>query len=217
MIRFWSTAIVGLALAGIIHVVALQLIPLLTPQLARERLAMLGGELQFHQIVEEPVTPDLDPAFRYAVCLFDMSQGPVAVEVAPGGDYWGLSFHDRRGGVFYAINNHSAELGRVTLVLATHQEAPRLTRLLEERNDESVVVAAPVQRGYAMLKAMAASPSRIADAKDRLGRARCRKFEPPPPPAAPEVAAPADPPPPKRRRQKRKRERPPQREEQFDD
>jgi uncharacterized membrane protein len=95
MIRLLSATLIAVMLAGVVHIAAVQTVPWIAPRLPRDRLVELGAELAFTPFADKLTATDLDPAFRYAACVFDLAQGPVVIEAAPGTDYWGLSLHDR--------------------------------------------------------------------------------------------------------------------------
>lgn len=177
MIRLALALLLCVVLAGMVHIAAIQAVPLVAPAPARLRLSTLGTPLAFHPVSSREIARDLDPAFRYAVCVYDLSTGPVAIEAAPGPDYWSLSFHDAFAGVHYALNNRSADQGRVMVAVAPEARVARLQRALQEGEETKLVVGAPSRRGYALLKILVPTPSRAAEAAERLKTASCRKLE----------------------------------------
>jgi len=179
MIRLWSAAVLALALAGVVHIVTVQLVPHVAPESAFDRLTQrFGPQLAFHRMPAELAPDELDPAFRYAACLFDLSSGSVSIDVELRAEYWGISLYDEHAGLFYALNNGSAEQNRLTLLVANNAQAGRLLRTLNERNDPRLVVSAPVRRAYAVLKLFVPTPARAAEAEERLRLARCQPADP---------------------------------------
>ncbi|HBH41892.1 MAG TPA: hypothetical protein DDW26_08300 [Rhizobiales bacterium] len=70
-----------LVLAGLIHIVAVLTLPMLAPKNANARLAALGP---VNTMIELPaaapgrqVMPMMAPDVRYAVCRFDLANGPI--------------------------------------------------------------------------------------------------------------------------------------------
>ena len=75
-----------LVLAGLIHIMAVLTLPLLAPRNAQARLAELGPANTMIQLPASvpgrQVMPMMAPDVRYAMCRYDLSNGPVRLRAA---------------------------------------------------------------------------------------------------------------------------------------
>lgn len=108
---------------------------------------------RFQDNVQGAPTPN--PDLMTAACVFDVSPGPVLIELAPWDDYWSLSLYNADGDPFYTISDREIR-GSARLVLTRHErDAPE---------HEGRIVETPSARGMAVLRRLAPSPSRHAQA-----------------------------------------------------
>jgi uncharacterized membrane protein len=114
MIRRWGTPLLlGLVLAGVAHHVTLVQTPRLLMRLATHRIAGTAG---YNALYQGPLaTSDSraivrpSPDLAYSSCPFDLSKGPVLIDVAPvPAPYWSLSVFDPRTDVAFVRNNIQA-------------------------------------------------------------------------------------------------------------
>jgi len=89
--------VLGLVLAGIIHIIAVLTLPMLAPKNAHARLAALGPA---NNMIELPaaapgrqVMPMMAPDVRYAFCRFDLANGPVRLKAAVPDDLWLIALY----------------------------------------------------------------------------------------------------------------------------
>lgn len=114
MIRRWLPPIAfGLILMGIAHHVTLVQTPRLLMAAATRRVASAAG---YNTLFHAPLaTADAraivrpSPDLAYSSCPFDLSKGPVLIDVAPvPAGYWSLSVFDARTDVAFVRNNIQA-------------------------------------------------------------------------------------------------------------
>src|SRR5262245_65635340 len=99
--------VLGLVLAGLIHIVAVLTLPLLAPKNAHARLAALGPA---NRMIELPaaapgrqVIPMMAPDVRYAFCRFDLTNGPVRLKAGIPDDLWLIALYTPEGDNFYSV------------------------------------------------------------------------------------------------------------------
>lgn len=167
--RSWLfPAAFGLALAALFYHLALVATPGVLMGAAMAKLDRAGVNRFTHgplatdrsRIIVRP-SPDL----AYSSCPFDLSDGPVLVEVAPApAPYWSLSVFDQRTDTAFVRNNRDSAGKPVRIVLARDGQAvPAGLETLRLEHD----------RGVALIRILVESRDRFA-AIDRARRAsRC--------------------------------------------
>jgi uncharacterized membrane protein len=110
MRRWLFPLIVGLALAFVSYHIAMVQFPRVLMSLAVKRVSKAAG---YNTMYAAPLATDKaraivrpSPDLAYSTCPFDLSKGPVLVDVEPvPAPYWSLSVFDDRTDVAYVRNN----------------------------------------------------------------------------------------------------------------
>ncbi|HEX7849015.1 MAG TPA: DUF1254 domain-containing protein [Sphingomonas sp.] len=113
MRRWLFPLLLGAALAFVGYHVALAQFPRVLMELATHRIAKGVG---YNRMVAVPLATDKaraivrpSPDLAYSSCPFDLSNGPVLVDIEPvPALYWSLSIFDSRTDVAYVRNNIDA-------------------------------------------------------------------------------------------------------------
>src|SRR5579863_2378392 len=119
-------------IAALVHIAAILMIPLYATRDAFARLTPLGP-VNATIALEQPgprarLLPFRDPAVASAFCRFDLTNGPLRVKApADGSAFVSLSFHTRRGGIFYAITDRAAAHGGLEALVVTETQLRALT------------------------------------------------------------------------------------------
>ena len=139
----------ALIAAVLAHFAFVHFTPRVMMRVAIDRLG--EGRVNFWRFGER-VTPASrtivrpSPDFAYSACPYDLSRGPVLIQVAPWDQYWSLSLYAESSDNFFTLNDREARYGgEVTLVRvgAPHPEGA------------SMVVESPSQRGIALVRRLA--------------------------------------------------------------
>ncbi|MBS9478814.1 DUF1254 domain-containing protein [Ancylobacter radicis] len=177
MKRLILPIIAGLVLGGIVHLVGVLLMPYVAEQDAYSRLAAIGEINAVAEIddpsVEGAVLPASDPAFLSAVCLYDLAEGPVKIQVPPTDDYTSISFYTRHGLPFYAINDRSAGRSLIELDLMTAKQRAAMPEDAEVTAADRLVVESPSVEGVVLIRALVRERDAREQVKARLDLARC--------------------------------------------
>ena len=170
-----AAAVVG----ALTHFVVILLIPLVAARDAFARLAELGPVGETITLARpspsERRFPYADPAVASAFCRFDLSAGPVRVKAPVGrAGFASLSFHTRRGAVFYALTDKAATHGFIDAVVVT----PSQLRILAAHDDpdnpsQDLRVVSTAAEGFAMMRALSELPSLYAEAEAQAKSLRC--------------------------------------------
>lgn len=168
----------GVVLAGLIHVVAVLTLPMLAPRDAHARLAALGPANTMIQLPAagpgRQVMPMMAPDVRYAVCRYDLSNGPVRLRAEIADELWLIAFYTPLGENFYTIIGADMKQPEVDLIIATKDQTVAEVGVdAPEAFDNVVVVSSPVMEGIALIRAPLAGPSRNAEAERALKATYC--------------------------------------------
>lgn len=168
----------AVVLAGLIHVVAVLTLPMLAPRDAHARLAALGPTNAIIQLPPlkpgQQVMPNMAPDVRYAMCLFDLSDGPVHLRANIPDELWLIAFYTPIGENFYTVVGADMKRGNVDLVVTTgDQSVADATGDSPEALENLLVVNSPASKGIALIRAPLAGPSRSFEAQRALEAAYC--------------------------------------------
>jgi uncharacterized membrane protein len=170
--RFALGTVAGLVLAGIVHIAAVLLIPVLSERDATSAYLALGAagraELISRPAGERslPALREADPFAVTAVCGYDLSAGPVRVVARTGTLPLGLTVHRRGGGVLYAITDRAAIRGVIEFVVMTEeQQDERIARDDENEAVRELRIVSDAQQGLIVSRVLARQPSDRADAE----------------------------------------------------
>jgi len=187
--RLGGAALFGAAVAAtaaLVHFVMVLLVPVVATHDAFARLTDLGPAGTTAPLPragpDERRFPWDDPALAAAFCRFDLSAGPIRVKAPIGrAGFASLSFHTRRGAVFYALTDRAATHGRIEAVIATPAQLRQLIAHDDEDDpSQDLRVVSPTVQGFVIMRAFSELPSLYAAAADEVKAMACAT-EPPPP------------------------------------
>ncbi|HAH63914.1 MAG TPA: hypothetical protein DCL72_00210 [Rhizobiales bacterium] len=170
-----------LVLAGLIHIVAVLTLPMLAPKNANARLAALGP---VNTMIELPaaapgrqVMPMMAPDVRYAVCRFDLANGPIRLKATIPDDLWLIALYTPEGDNFYSVAGADMKRADIDLVIAASDQTVEEASVdAPETSDEVVVVNSPVTEGIALIRAPLKGPSRANRAEEALKATSCGPY-----------------------------------------
>lgn len=191
----------GLALAGLIHIVAVLMLPSLAPKNAQARLAALGPA---NTMIEIPpagpgrqVMPMMAPDVRYAFCRFDLTAGPVRLKAVVPDELWLIALYTPEGDNFYSVVGADMRRAQLELVITSPDQTVEEAGVDAPEGSENVIVVnSPANEGVALIRAPLAGPSRASYAERALKATTCGPYvrltpppavEPSPPPEASEI------------------------------
>ncbi len=180
--RSFAWALGVLFLAGIIHLVAVLVLPIFATGDAWNRLARYGDFNHMH--ILPAATPlgqaiaNMDPALEYAICRFDLAEGPLRIEADVPLGYWSVAIYDRHAGNYYALNNRSADMQTVTLWIADQEQILSLIPEGQEdigmENQELLLIKSPERYGLAILRVIVPEESFRGRALEALENSSCQ-------------------------------------------
>jgi uncharacterized membrane protein len=183
VIRWTLWIVAGILLGGIVHLVTVLILPQTATQDAYARIAAFAPPNAVAAVAPPtpPVTvlPFMDPAFAAAVCRYDLSEGPLKLTVPVRTAYTSLSFYTRHGVSYYAINDRAAGRRVIELELMTAEQQSQIPDDEEITAADRLIVVSPTVTGLVLIRALAAEPSQMAQARDALSSARCEHTQVP--------------------------------------
>ncbi len=174
------------AAAALVHFAVVLLVPVVATHDAYARLAELAPPGTTAPLPragpDERRCPWGDPALAASFCRFDLSAGPVRVKAPVGrAGFASLSFHTRRGAVFYALTDRAATHGLMEAVIVTPAQLRNLVAHDDEDNpSQDLRVVSPNVEGFVVMRAFSELPSLYAAAADEVKAMACAT-EPPTP------------------------------------
>jgi len=186
MIRLLFAIIGGVILGGVVHLASVLAMPRIATLDAYSRLTPLT---KLNAVSALPAAapdnapmPYMDPAFAMAVCRYDLSGGPIKLTVPVSQSYTSVSFYTRSEIAYYAINDRSAGRRVIELDLMTEAQHAQVPDDEEVTAADRLIIDSPTATGLIVMKALAAEPGLMEQAKASLAAATCRVQ---PPDAAP--------------------------------
>jgi uncharacterized membrane protein len=178
MIRWLLWVLSGVLLGGIVHLVAILVLPSTATQDAYSRFATVAPVNKV-TAVQQPtpqreIMPFMDPAIVSAVCRYDLTDGPIKLTVPVSPAYTSVSFYTRRSIAYYAINDRSAGRRLIELMLMTADQRADLPEDEDVTAADRLIVESPSETGLILIKALAPEPGLMAAARAALERSTCR-------------------------------------------
>jgi uncharacterized membrane protein len=182
MIRWLLWLLAGALLGGIVHLVAVLILPRTATQDAYSRILPLSPVNAVAPLPQpapqSELMPFMDPAFASAVCRYDLSAGPIKLTVPISPAYTSVTFYTRRGVAYYAINDRSAGRRQIELQLMTSTQRAQLPEEEDVTAADRLIVESPSNTGLILLRALAPEPGLMPVARAALSAAACKLEQP---------------------------------------
>lgn len=179
LIDFLMIALSAAMIGGLVHIVAILIIPLYATHDAFARLSPLGPTNVTVALPQpspqEHLVPFGDPAIASAFCRFDLGAGPLRVKApVDGSGFASLSFHTRSGGIFYAITDKAATHGMLEALVLTEEQL----RAVSAKDDEDTPVqelrvVSTAREGFVLMRALSEQPSLYSHAQAQARALTC--------------------------------------------
>ncbi|MGD1038489.1 MAG: DUF1254 domain-containing protein [Roseiarcus sp.] len=168
-----------LIVGALVHFIVILVIPIVATRDAFARLEELGSANQTIALARSSPTerrfPYADPALASAFCRFDLAAGPVRVRAPVGrAGFASLSFHTRRGAVFYALTDKAATHGLMEAIIVTPSQLRALIAHDDEDNpSQDLRVVSATAEGFVLMRAFSELPSLYAAAEAQARSLSC--------------------------------------------
>ena len=175
-----ATFLAAVVIVGaLVHFIAILVIPIVATRDAYARLQDLGPVGVTIALARPSPTerrfPYADPALASAFCRFDLAAGPVRVKAPVGrAGFASLSFHTRRGAVFYALTDKAATHGLMEAVIVTPSQLRALAAHDDEDNpSQDLRIVSATNEGFVLMRAFSELPSLYAAAEAQAKSLSC--------------------------------------------
>lgn len=179
MIRWLLWLLSGALLGGIVHLLAVLILPRTATQDAYSRLTPIAPVNTFATVpqptAQNELMPYMDPAFAAAVCRYDLANGPLKLTAPVSPAYTSVSFYTRHGVAYYAINDRAAGRRVIELDLMTSAQRAELPEDEDVTAADRLIVESPTTTGLIVLRALAPEPGLMTFARSALANARCEQ------------------------------------------
>ncbi len=167
--------------AGLVHIVAILVMPQVAPRDAYTRLVALAkpGQMTLlpRTLPGHQLTPFADPAVAQAVCLYDLTNGPLHLHAdLPGNRLLTVSFRTRTGQVFYSMTDRASLHGTIDVRIMTQAQLDAEQENDGDDNDQPLKelrLVAPDAKGFVLVNALSTYPSERADAEAEVKSVSC--------------------------------------------
>jgi uncharacterized membrane protein len=174
----------ALIVGGLAHFAIVLSIPLVATHDAYDRLAAIGPVDSTLAVPRagprERLLAYADPAVASALCFFDLRNGPIRVRAPLGrAAFASLSFHSRRGAVFYALTDRAATHGMMEALIATPKQLHALIAQDDEDNpSQDLRIASPTVQGFVLARIFSEVPSLDPEAEAEAKTLSCAPESP---------------------------------------
>jgi uncharacterized membrane protein len=178
MIRWLLWLLAGVLLGGIVHLVAVLVLPHTATQDAYTRLSPIT-QVNTVAAVPQPapqkeIMPYMDPAVATSVCRYDLSAGAIKLRVPVTPSYTSVSFYTRRGVAYYAINDRAAGRRLIELQLMTAAQHADMPEEEDVTAADRLIVESPTATGLIVMRALVPEPGLMPVTRAALSGASCR-------------------------------------------
>jgi len=178
MIHWALWTLAGLLLAGVVHLGTVLMLPRTATLDSYARLAPIAPVNTVAPVppasAENALVPFTDPAFVAAVCRYDLSAGPLKLTAPVTPAYTSVTFYNRRGVAYYALNDRAAGRRVIELDLMTEQQKAELPEEEDVTAADRLIVESPTPTGLIVLRALAPEPGMVTRAQEVLAQAKCQ-------------------------------------------
>lgn len=176
-LRISVATLAALSLAGIVHIVAVLLVPSQVASSAYQRVAVFGPDRSFHLLPDvlpdwEPL-PGLDPAMKHALCRFSLLDGPVRFSANVDAPYWSMGLFNGAGEAVYSLNNRTSGSGELSMLVLSSEQLSILRENPPEDLEDLIVIETEEPEGFALLRALVGDPLQAGLVEAGLTASRC--------------------------------------------
>lgn len=172
MRRVFALAGLFVAVAVVANVAASWVLPQAIMYALAHRLASIAGP----NTAIRPALPDASsrevvmpsPDLAYVVCRYDLSDGPVRVDVEGlSAPYWSVAAYAANTDAFFVVNDRTASDNGVHLLLADGTQSA-------QAHDNVRVVVAPSRTGLVLGRILVGNPQEADAYRDQQRKISCR-------------------------------------------
>lgn len=171
--------LMGVVLAGIIHIAVVLLIPQYS---TRDAWAYLSGRTSlfaftvFDDVSELSGISEVDPFFSYGVCRFDLEDAPLSLVGKQTELFWSASVFDESGKVIYSLNDRTAIDKKLNLLIIDPVQALDIRGSEQAEIENSIIIEANIRLGFVVVRILHPDDGWKTENENFLKAIECSKF-----------------------------------------
>ena len=138
MMYLFRMLLLLVVLSGLVHIFAI----LATPFFADQKIWQnLIEEIEPRQLVPLKTNEDAiellgqaDPAMAYAVCRFDLNDGPITLTSDGPTDFWQVTIYDTESAVIYSLHDGVSQTKQLNLEIRSLKTIQKAQNTLDDKN-----------------------------------------------------------------------------------
>ncbi|MEE9314645.1 MAG: DUF1254 domain-containing protein [Rhizobiaceae bacterium] len=180
MKRLFYTSLIGVVLAGIVHLLIIFLIPSYATKDAWATLEQIGEPWKFTIVAlpgqSESILPLVDPTFGVAACRFDLEKAPLSVESIGDLPFWSVAVFDRQGRNIYSFNDRTSIDRHLFLIVVNSVQMAQLRKNPPDEIEKAVLTLSDSNEGFVLIRALQPDGSWKEKLNQFLSKAKCEQF-----------------------------------------
>ena len=172
--RSWVWMLGGMLLAGVVHIVSVLSMPQAIEDTGWKRIMELAEDRKLKVLpnvtANAQLIPFLSTDLRYAICRFDVGEGPVVIRARLRQPSWHVALFDAKGANFYTVSG--ADIRREALDLVINRPGANVTPPKGLRPD-AVLLEAPAEPAFAVIFAPVLGTAYRVETQAALKQSRC--------------------------------------------
>ncbi|MGJ8526914.1 DUF1254 domain-containing protein [Maritalea sp.] len=177
MSKFFTHIFAGLVLGGIFHLAFILILPGQSMHNAWTTIDRLGTK---NQMMVIKATGDsawsrlnLDPAFVYAACQIDLSDGPVSISGRLPSAFWTASLIAKDGSVPYSTTSRTSNDRDFNIATFNPSQSRRLTNAEFELDPTLLIIKLPADEYVAIIRVLPAHRALAKAYRENLADLTC--------------------------------------------
>jgi len=166
-----------LLLAGIVHIVAILLVPHYSGADGWSRAAAVAVNDGWNPLVSpatsEAAIPGLDPLFIHGLCKIAVDEAPSVLSLEAADRFWSLALYDRSATVVFSLNDRTAVDGALEMLVVNPLDAERLKESPQADLEGMIIVESAKTDLIAVLRLYAPEPADRVEAQAQIAAALC--------------------------------------------
>lgn len=180
----WTTVAAGLIFGAVIHITAIFALPHMAENNAWLRVAqrLPANVIQPLPLAspEGQVLPYMAPDTYYALCRYDLTNGPVALRLPAVGPRWSVSLYDELSQNFYVVTGRDVKRDNIDMLL----NRPKLetdivnpAAAITRAKSDIITVRVPKPEGLAVVRAPIEGIADAVQTSANIQRVTCAPAE----------------------------------------
>lgn len=179
MLKILYAVFVGIIGAALLHLIIILSIPHYSNRDAYSLALTANAANRFSLVVPTGQLASLtndDPFIRHAICTYDVSEKPLRLTGFGVVPFWSVAVFDDASNEVFSMNERTSVRGQLDVVVANAAQLALIRKIQPSDLAGSILVEAPREQGYVVLRSLMPQPSFQLEAERFLQSANCLSF-----------------------------------------